>query len=281
MPTVHTDDGVAIAAHDFGGDGPDLLLAHATGFHAHVWLPVAEHLRRRFHCVAFDGRGHGDSGIPADGDFTWPAFARDALAVVDTLGLVRPFAVGHSAGGALLVLAEQAMPDTFRALYCWEPIIATTDDPPPPRENMLAVGARRRREGFASREDALARFAGKPPFSTFAPEVLQAYVDYGFDDLPDGTVRLKCRGESEARTYEQGFSHDAFRRLGSVRCPVFVECGEHTTAMRPELCDRCTDRLPAGRSAMVPDLGHFGPMEAPAVVAARVAAAFAAVPSER
>ncbi len=32
--------GLRLAAYGFGGAGPPLVLAHATGFHAHVWLPL-------------------------------------------------------------------------------------------------------------------------------------------------------------------------------------------------------------------------------------------------
>ena len=270
---------VGICWYDFGGNGPDLLLAHATGFHAHVWLPVVERLRPSFRCVAFDERGHGDSGEPADGVYEWRGFADDALSVVGDAGLDRPFGVGHSCGGAALLMAEQAQPGTFRALYCYEPVIAPTDDPPPPsatRENPLAVGARRRREVFESRDDALARYASKPPFAGFADGALRAYVDWGFDDLDDGSVRLKCRGENEARIYEWGFSHDAYRRLGEVHCPVTVAYGERTTAMGAAVCEPVAARLPAARLEVLPGLTHFGPLEDPEAVAQAVLQAFAA-----
>ena len=64
---VSSRDGVKVAVHDFGGDGPDLLLAHATGLHGRVWDPVVAHLVDRFRCVALhlerklvgaDPRGH-------------------------------------------------------------------------------------------------------------------------------------------------------------------------------------------------------------------------------
>src|SRR5690348_9518581 len=43
---VPSADGVRIAAYDLGGDagGRPLLLAHATGFHAGTFLPMAQHL---------------------------------------------------------------------------------------------------------------------------------------------------------------------------------------------------------------------------------------------
>lgn len=210
-------DGVAIAAHDLGGRGPDLLLAHATGFHGHVWLPAVRHLRSRFRCVVFDERSHGDSGTAVDESFDWHQMADDALAVVDALGLSRPFGVGHSCGAALLLLAEEARPGTFESLYCFEPIVAPVDDPPPRGvHNPMPSRARKRREVFPSRDAAYRHFSDKSAFRAFDPEALRAYVDHGFDDLEDGSVRLKCRGRTRPGCTRRAFAIE--RSVTSTRC---------------------------------------------------------------
>src|SRR4051812_9170913 len=132
VPVARTSDGVDIAWYDLGGPPPSagrgrpLLLAHATGFHGHVWLPVAERLAAAgFHCFTFDERGHGDSGRPADDSFEWDGFADDVLAAVSGAGLAdaRPLAVGHSCGSVALLRAEARVPGTFRSMYLWEPVI--------------------------------------------------------------------------------------------------------------------------------------------------------------
>ena len=46
---VTSRDGVDVAVYDLGGDGPPLLLAHATGFHGLVWDGFADRLTERFH----------------------------------------------------------------------------------------------------------------------------------------------------------------------------------------------------------------------------------------
>jgi pimeloyl-ACP methyl ester carboxylesterase len=279
-----TTDGVAVAFTDLGGDGPPLLLAHATGFHGHVWRPVARRLADTFHLFTSDERGHGDTPPREDGVFEWQGFARDALAVIDELGLERPFGFGHSAGGAALLLAELDRPGTFRSLYCFEPIVPPIgeDGMPaiPMQGNPLAAGARRRRDEFASRDEAFDNYASKPPFSVLRSDALRAYVDHGFADTADGSVRLKCRPESEARTYEMGGQHGAFGRLAGVRCPVTIAYGETTTTFGPTAFAMQADRLPHGRLEELPRLGHFGPLEDPAAVAASVVATFAAASPE-
>ena len=65
MPAFPSSDGFDVAAWDLGGDGPPVLMAHATGFHGLVWRPMAADLAD-FHCYSFDERGHGDSARPPE-----------------------------------------------------------------------------------------------------------------------------------------------------------------------------------------------------------------------
>jgi pimeloyl-ACP methyl ester carboxylesterase len=263
-----------LAVHDLGtgsADGEPVLLAHATGFHGCVWQPLASHLHHR-HAYAPDLRGHGDSTSPADGNFAWDGFADDVLAVVDALDLQGVDAIGHSKGGAALLLAEQRRPTTFRSLYLYEPVVI-----PPhiaamaPGANPLSEGARRRRAVFPSRDAAFDNFAGKPPFDVLDPAALRAYVDHGFEDQPDGTVRLKCAPEHEAEVYQMGSRHGAYDHLASVACPVTIARGGDNTGFGPAaFADVIAQALPHGRLEVFDDLGHFGPLERPAEVAAAI-----------
>ena len=80
-------DGVAHAAVDHGGTGPDVLLLHQLASNAEVWAPVAPALTRIGHVVALDLRAHGRTrspvGDPRD-------IATDVVPVAAALGLERP-----------------------------------------------------------------------------------------------------------------------------------------------------------------------------------------------
>ncbi|MBV8160011.1 MAG: alpha/beta hydrolase [Acidimicrobiia bacterium] len=273
MPAFPSSDGLDVAAWDLGGDGPAVLLAHATGFHGLVWRPVAAHLAD-FHCYSFDERGHGDSSRPPDHSYDWTGFADDARAVLDGFGLQHPFGVGHSAGAAALLMAEAFRPGSFRALYLWEPVVMPMDDPLGPHDNPLSEGALRRRAVFSSRREAFENFASKPPFSALHPDALGVYVEHGFADADDGQVRLKCRPADESQMYRMGSAHAAFSHFGDVRCPVVLACGETTNAFGPDLIEQQAARLPHARTEVLPGLGHFGPLEDPAAVASAVRRAF-------
>ncbi|WP_208028453.1 alpha/beta fold hydrolase [Rhabdothermincola sediminis] len=277
---VESTGGVRLAVHDLGGSGHPLLLAHATGFHGRVWAPLARHLEGHgFRCWAPDLRGHGDSTAPDDGQFHWDGFADDVLAVVDALGMKRPFGVGHSKGGAALLLAEEQRPGTFRALYLFEPVVFPPDvveATDHAGSNPLVEGALRRRSEFESFDAAYDNFATKPPFSALDPEALRAYVDHGFAPTAAGTVALKCRPEHEAQVYRMGATHHAFAQLDRVTCPVVVTRGGFTGFGPATFVERIVAALPHGRIEEHPELGHFGPLEEPEAIAATVRRAFAA-----
>lgn len=274
--SVSAADGVRVAVHELGGTGPPLVLAHATGFHGAVWGPLAEGLTPHWRCVSPDLRGHGDSPLPLRADFDWRGFAADVLAVVDGLGLERPLGVGHSSGATALLLAEQAAPGTFAALYCFEPIIVPAVPPlGPDPDNWLAHAARRRRAAFPGRADALRHYAGKPPLSELNPRALRAYVDHGFADVPGGGVRLKCTPEHEALVYETATAHECFGHLDRVRCPVTLARGGRSDAFTSPLAAAVARRLAAGRLEEHPTLGHLGPLEDPETVAAAIRRAVA------
>ena len=265
--------------HDLGGDGPPVLLAHATGLHGLVWKPVADQLSAGMHCWALDFRGHGDSDHVHAADITgaygWGGMADDVLAVVDHLAargddITGLRAVGHSMGGAVVLLAEQRRPGTFGTLWVYEPVVFPHGEGlPRPATNPLAGPARRRRPSFPSRQAAYENYATKPPLDALDPDALHAYVDNGFRDSDDGSVTLKCTPEVEAATFEGALTTDVYSRLGEVQCPVTVAHGGD--GMPPaQVAPIVADRLPHGRVTPFPALGHFGPLEDPLAIAAAI-----------
>lgn len=270
--TIESTDGVTLAVHELGGEGPTVLFCHATGMHGRVWGPVAAALVDRYRCVAVDFRGHGDSTLPDHGSQAWDGMAHDVLAVVDDLGGGPLRAVGWSMGGCAITLAGVARPGLWAGIWAMEPIIFGNTDAPVSivdGENRLAIAARKRREVFASRQAALDNYASKPPFAAARPDALAAYVEHGFEDLADGTVRLKCRGETEARTFEMSAT-GAGDVLDQLDVPFTVVASGD--GMPPaQIAPWVAEKLPRGRLECMDDLTHFAPMEDPARVAASIA----------
>ena len=272
MRMVTAPDGVALAVHEHGGEGRPTLFCHATGLHGAVWEPMSAALGDDFQRWAIDFRAHGLSLVPPGSPLPWEAMRDDLLAAVDDLDLGpgRPLGVGHSMGGAALLLAEQHRPGTFAGLWLYEPIV-----PPPDAtrdgSNSLAEGARRRRPTFASQEAALANFASKAPLKVARADALHAYVRHGLVGGEDGVVHLACRPDDEARLYEGGAAHGAYDHLGEVQCPVVVACSAEPFG--PAVFGiSAAEALPQGRLEIHEHLTHFGPLESPTELAASVRA---------
>src|SRR6266700_3913854 len=88
--------GVDIAGDAWGDPkGPLVVLQHGGGQTRHAWKGAGETLGHAgYRAVAFDARGHGDSGwAPAD-EYGSDYSVKDLLCVVEALGGTRPILVG-------------------------------------------------------------------------------------------------------------------------------------------------------------------------------------------
>ncbi len=264
---VPSGNGVDIAIFDWGGDGPPLIFAHATGLHSHVWAPIARRLRSHFHCYAVDVRGQGESTRPTDGYFGWDELANDFALALDTLGLSGRgdvYGIGHSQGGFAVLSGEYLRPGTFRHIFGFEPVVfpdvaAETYDHT--TDNVMVAAAKRRREVFASREEAYTNYRSKPPYSMIDDEAARAYVQWGFHDLDDGTVQLACRAADEAALFVGAGTTGFLAKLPDIKCRITLGLGEFTTENFKMSLPMQAERLPDSELVPFPGRTHFGPME--------------------
>jgi len=268
-------DGVIVAMHDFGGQGSPVLLSHATGFHAHCWEPMAEILSANHHVMGFDHRGFGDAESVDPATIEWQQYGDDALAAARYLSTQHGgqpiIGVGHSMGGASLLMAALREPQLFSALFVFEPIVfppmPDSDDRAP---SPLAGGARKRRSSFASFDAALENFTAKPPMASFHPQAREAYVRHGFKPTAQGEVELKCLPEHEARTYETGGTHSTWGDLSRISTRVWVLSGAPAPFQPSSFAVKVAESIPGATYVQYDEMGHFGPLEHPAQIASLV-----------
>ena len=77
---------------------PALLMAHSLGADLTQWDPQMPSLTRRFRVIRYDSRGHGHSE-PTPGPYSIDQLGRDALAILDALGVEKAHFLGLSLGG--------------------------------------------------------------------------------------------------------------------------------------------------------------------------------------
>ncbi len=278
---VTSNDGVSIAVHELSGtlDLPPLLISHATGFHAHCYVPIGRALGRRFHCLALDYHGHGESAPVPDWTVDWSHFGDDALAVAEVIapngGLV---GFGHSMGGAALLMAAHRRPDLFDRLVLFEPIAFAPADTSLTEAELhrvpIIAGAMRRRTRFASFDDAYENYRSKPPLSSMVGEVLHNYVDYGFRSIVDEhdrpAIELRCTPQVEAGVFMTGRDNGVWAMLPEVETPALV-IGGHVEQMQPSSStEAIAGQLPNGEYLLLDHQTHFGPFSHPDEIATLV-----------
>ena len=77
---------------------PFVILSNSLGTNFHMWDPQMAELTRHFRVIRYDSRGHGRSHAD-DGPYSIASLGRDALAILDALGVSKTHWVGLSMGG--------------------------------------------------------------------------------------------------------------------------------------------------------------------------------------
>jgi pimeloyl-ACP methyl ester carboxylesterase len=99
---------------DTGGNRPAIIFSHGFGMTRAMFAPQLAAFGPTHRCITWDSRAHG--GSPTDGPFDYWDSARDALAVLDHVGVERAVFVGTSQGGFLSLRAALLAPERVRAI---------------------------------------------------------------------------------------------------------------------------------------------------------------------
>ncbi len=150
---------VSIAGDSWGDEaGPLVVLLHGGGQTRHAWGGTGEMLGRAgYFAVAFDARGHGDSGWSRDGNYGQDIMVRDLECVIAALGGRRPVIVGASMGGGTGLVAVGEDHVDASALILVD-IVPYTE---PEGVARIKAFMSQRPEGFSSLEevaDAISRY---------------------------------------------------------------------------------------------------------------------------
>jgi pimeloyl-ACP methyl ester carboxylesterase len=279
--TVITQDG-EIAGWRWRREGaPRLVFCHATGFCASAYKRMLSLAARELDILAIDMRGHGRTRLPADPGRlkNWRVYADDICAVVDRLASEAPGEVilaGHSFGAVSAVLAAEGRPD-IAGVGLLDPVaiparlarLAGTPIWPLLSSKMpLVRAARARRATWPNRASVIASYQRKPLFASWAPGVLEDYLEDGLQ-VADGDIRLACAPDWEAATFA-AHAHDFWGAFKTVGARAAVLAAEQGSTVRPFAEARM--RRAGAAFERLSGTGHLLPMEKPAPVADFLAA---------
>lgn len=103
---------------------PRLLLLHGLADSACVWTSLGNYLSNRYHIVAPDMRGHGESSKPKTG-YTFKSAIADLEALMAHLNWSDAHILGHSWTGKLAPIWARQNPDRFCSMILVDPIFIT------------------------------------------------------------------------------------------------------------------------------------------------------------
>lgn len=265
-------NGIRLSCQDWGGEGPPIVVLHATGFLGRVYRPIALALRSTGHVYSYDQRGHGDSSRPADGNYSWASTAADLKAFIVAMKLERTCGLGHSAGATAIGSLAGAEPALISRAVLVEPVVFD-DEVPESAQDSLYERTRKRKRWFESAEAMFRSLERKPPFNTWRRDMLRDYCEYGTRLAPQGGVELKCPPEIEADFYARAREFPGLTLMLKSRSSLLLMFGEKSDSTGVKIVDKIAAQLVNGTVVTIPDAGHFLPMEQPEMVA-RMAAEF-------
>jgi pimeloyl-ACP methyl ester carboxylesterase len=229
-----------------GGDKPALLLIHGGRDHARNWDWVAQELRRDYHVIAPDLRGHGDSQWAIGGSYAMVDYVLDVAQLLSALQLFPITIVGHSLGGAIALQYSGIYPDRVRKVVAIEGL-----GPPPgmirerPADQRMAEWvmemqtlAQRHVRRYRSLEEAVVRMREANP--RLSPEQARHLTVHGSYRDEDGTYLWKFDNYVRAASPYLFNVHEAREIWQHVTCPVLLVRGTESWASDPEEDGRAT-----------------------------------------
>jgi 3-oxoadipate enol-lactonase len=98
------------------GDGPWVIFCHALGTSLALWEAQVRALNSGWRTLSFDIRGHGDSDVARDGDYSFPSLAADIVALMNHVGASSASVVGISVGGEIAQVLAALYPSRVSRL---------------------------------------------------------------------------------------------------------------------------------------------------------------------
>lgn len=257
-------EGVRIAFHDHGTGLPVLLL-HGFPLSSESFRPQLDALAAKVRLIVPDHRGFGESGPPGAEATEMGRIARDALAVLDALGIHRAVVGGVSMGGyaAMAMLREDA--GRVAGLILIDTQAAADDEAGKARraDTAKAVEAR----GAQALVDAM--------LSKLVSDACDPAVRAGLEAM----IRAQSPQGCVAAVRGMALRPESFDVLARFAGPSLVVVGEKDAITPPAKAREMAKLLQGSKLVEIPRAGHLANLEAPAAFNAAAESFLASLPA--
>jgi len=251
---------------DWGNpDAPPLILLHGGRDHCRNWDWVAADLRRDFHVICPDLRGHGDSAWSASGHYTMANYIYDLAQLIHQQKLAPVSIIAHSLGGNIALRYTGIYPENVHRLVAIEGLgpgpksHAEADRKPMAQRMRDWIDEQRAYSGrqphrYASIEEALARMRDANAHLT--PEQARHLTQHGVNQNEDGSYSWKF--DQYVRLWPAyDMSRETIADLWSrIACPALLVVGQESWARHPADDGRLA-YFQNARVLTVPGAGHW------------------------
>jgi 3-oxoadipate enol-lactonase len=250
MPTTrvnHVDLVYEIADYRaaWAPERPAVLLLHGLNSSRRHWFNQLPRFSTTHRVVAWDLRGHGESGKPPAG-YRVVDFAADALALMDALEIDRAHVVAASAAGLVGLHLAATEPERVTSLTLVGSSSHTLPDVDPDaiERGVRALGV----EGF---------------FRTFVRQ--QTFAPAPDEQLVELVMRIIAQDPPEIllQRLREISDYDARAELSRIRCPTLIVTGECDGTTPPAISESMRTSIPASQLCVLPNVGHLPHLEAP------------------
>lgn len=249
-----TVNGLRLHYLDWGNDNrPPLLMFHGIGRIAHTFDHIAPRFTDRYHVMAIDMRGHGDSDWDPSAAYLVEDYVKDLEAFVDQLHLSALTLWGNSTGGRVVQVYAGLHPGSVRKLI--------VEDVGPERPRNIADGFARQvqadAKGWSSEDELLAQL--KSGNQRVSDDQLRAYAHFGTKRSPEGRLIWK-RDPNLAKGFVETELWQYVRRITS---PTIYVIGGRSTIVPLETQEQLKKTIPGVQIVTMDGLGHYPSEESP------------------
>jgi pimeloyl-ACP methyl ester carboxylesterase len=262
-PRILHVNGLDLHALEWGEPGrPALCLLHGGAAHAHWFDRVALDFADRFHVIALDQRGHGESQWASPPAYATEHFASDLEGVMEAMGWSTMAIAGHSMGGHNAMSFSAWHPERVRALA----ILDARPSIPPERLTTMHDRGRRPPRHHATEDLAARSFRLLPKETNAAPELLGHVGRKGLVKREAGWVY-----RFDPACYSRREPHDAWPLLPLITAPTLVVRAELSPILTAEMADRMLGLIPDSSQAIIPAAYHHLTLDAPEAFSSELA----------
>lgn len=248
-------NGLRINYLDWGNpSAPPMVLVHGYTSSAESFNGFARNTRDRFHIVAPDVRGHGDSAWSPDGAYGYDEQVADLAAFVDALGLDRFTPVGTSMGGLIVMAYTTGHADRITRL-----VVNDIGPDIEARSHRITANAGARPTSFASLDEAIEHRRGMS--ANLARRTVEDQRELALGVLregSDGHWTWKVDPLIISQRVQQGAPPRPalWPTLETLACPTMVVWGTASDVLSEEQAKRMVAALPHGELLPVPGVEH-------------------------